>query len=213
MSGKEFPKFEDWQAPWEKSDTDFDADAAKKAIYKLTRQAHIDAEKHQQELTTVRGELETEKGAKADLQKKVNEAEDAKITDAQERANAQLKRELAELKELITGGAAPEAGKEKETPQGVTEADRLRVALELGLTEKQAGRLQGATLEELRTDGQAYAEDLGLEVDPMGYDDGQGDPSGMPSRVPSRSGYRTDLGGGGGSRTFDPAKERDTLVG
>lgn len=211
MAGNEFPKFEDWKAPWETKGTDFDAEQAKKAIYKLTRQAHIDAEKHQTELTTVRGELETEKTAKADLQKKVNEAEDAKITDAQERANAQLKRELAELKELITGGAAPE--KEKAGENFDADKARLEVALELGLTKAQAARLQGATLEELRTDGQAYAADLGIEVDPMGYDDGQGDESGMPSRVPSRTGYRTDLGGATGSRTFDPAKERDALVG
>lgn len=206
---KEFPKLEDWQAPWEKAGTDFDAEQAKKAIYKLTRQAFIDAGKHEEELTTVRGELETEKTAKAELQKKVTEAEDAKITDDTQRALAQLQRTVAELAE---GRSTPEKEKTGE-PQGTSDADRYRVALHLGLTEKQAARLQGSSYEELLEDGKELAADLGLEVDAVGYDDGQGDPSGMPSRVPSRGTHRTDLGGASGSLTFDPAKERDSLVG
>jgi hypothetical protein len=49
--------------------------------------------------------------------------------------------------------------------------DRLKVALELGLTEKQANRLVGEKYEDLLEDGKDFANDLGIQVN-GGEDEG-----------------------------------------
>lgn len=63
---------------------------------------------------------------------------------------------------------------------------RLRVALEKGLTLKQAGRLRGANEEELTADADEYLEEVGGKVKPKEGEEGEGegeepkpDPSGL----------------------------------
>lgn len=205
----EFPSYEEWKAPWEKNGTELDAEKARKLVYKQERQAAIDAQKHEDEKAALQGELDK---AKTDLQEKASaltKLQDEQIEDAAERARVQQERFQEQMLEAIRGAKQEPAEQEN---KGATEADRLRAALKLGLSERQAARLQGSTYDELLEDGRALLEEIGLTPieSGVGYDV-DGDMSGMPSRVPSRGGFRTDLGGSVGSQAFDPAKERDLI--
>jgi hypothetical protein len=225
-----FPTLEEWKAPWEKNGTEFDADTAKKLIYNMERNAATKAEEHrakveelQTEITTVKGDLETSKA-------KVNELEDAKITDAAERARVQTERELKEMRELLEKAITPQpAGQQTGTEQtGVTEVDKLKAAMRYGLSEEDAARLVGTTKEELDADAKKLGVRLGTVLDDtdsfgddaygqggqgVRYDDGS-EHGEMPSGVPARQGHRTNLGGAAAGRAkFDPAKEAGALFG
>lgn len=135
------PKFEDWTPPWGEDDEKFDAAKAKKLIYDL------------------QGDKQKLGKDKADLQVKVTEAETArdehkaeldKIARKDESETERLKRELKEAQEKAA--AAP--------PTDSLEVLRLRVALDKGLTSKQAARLVGSTEEELAADADEYLSDL-----------------------------------------------------
>lgn len=129
------PEFKDWKAPWEKSETEFSADVAKKFIYDL----HKDNEK----LTDEKSELKTQND---ELQGKVSEAEKASMTDAEKAARdkADLEKKLADASEKDLDVA------------------RLELALEHGLTKSQAKRLVGKTKDELTADAEELVKDLGL---------------------------------------------------
>lgn len=226
-----FPSFEDWTPPWVKNGTEFDADKAAKLIYNMERNAHTATAKHKTDLEDLQTKLTTAETKVTEAQSKVNELEDAKITDAQERANAQLKRELSEQRQLLEKLINPESGQPAGQQQtGVTDADRELAGLRKGLTSEQAKRLQGTTMEELEADAARFATELGLagagderqdflEDDDLlgrrghesGYD-GDSDNGEMPRGVPARQGFRTNLGGNVGSRGKpNPAKERDLI--
>lgn len=129
------PEFKDWQAPWEKSGTEFSADVAKKFIYDL----HKDVEKAGEENSTL-------KTQNSELTTKVTEAEKANMTDAEKAAaeRADLEKKLADASEKSL------------------EVTRLELALEHGLTKSQAKRLVGKTAEELTADAEELVKDLGL---------------------------------------------------
>jgi cell division septum initiation protein DivIVA len=145
------PEFKDWKAPWEKSETEFNADVARKFIYDL----HKDVEKGAEEISTL-------KTQNSELQTKVTETEKANMTEAEKAAH-----EKAELeKKLASAG-------EKDL-----EVTRLELALEHGLTKSQAKRLVGKTAEELTADAEALIEDLGLKKDESNNPDGEQTPDG-----------------------------------
>lgn len=132
------PEFKDWQAPWEKSGTEFSADVAKKFIYDL----HKDVEKAGEENSTL-------KTQNSELQTKVTEAERAKETDAEKAA-----REQKELQDKLASAGDKDL-----------EIAKLELAIEHGLTKSQASRLQGKTVDELKADAEVLVEDLGLKKD------------------------------------------------
>lgn len=133
------PKFEDWQAPWVKNSTEFNADVAAKLIYDKTKDVEDLKEAHATQVET----LTTENTA---LKAKITEAERAKMTDAEKAAA-----EKAEIeKKLVDAG-------DKDL-----DVARLELALDHGLTKSQAKRLVGKTRDELTADAVELAKDLGL---------------------------------------------------
>jgi hypothetical protein len=150
------PEFKDWQAPWEKSGTEFSADVAKKFIYDL----HKDVEKANEENSTL-------KTQNSELTTKVTEAEKANMTDAEKAAaeRAEFEKKLAEAGEKSL------------------EVTRLELALEHGLTKSQAKRLVGKTAEELTADAEELVKDLGLTKEELKEEEKVSDGRTRPRRV------------------------------
>jgi hypothetical protein len=169
------PKFEDWTPPWGEDDENFDAEKAKKLIYGLTSdkgKLGKDKADLQAKVTEVEGERD---GHKAELDK---------IARKDETEVDRLKRELEESKSKPPAKAG----------ESDLEVLRLSVALDKGLTRKQAARLVGTTEAELAEDADAYLADL----KPSGKsktedDDDDDDARSTPRRNPrARSTNRTD---------------------
>lgn len=128
------PKFEDWTPPWK--DDEFDAEKAKKLIYNL--------ERDKETLTTEKAQVS---GERDELKTKVDEIESKDMTEVQ-----RLQRELEAAK------ATP-----PEDTEARLENARLTLALEHGLSVKQAKRLSGSTPDELAADVPELLETLGLK--------------------------------------------------
>jgi hypothetical protein len=137
-----FPKFEEWQAPWEKSKTDFDAEKAKSLVYSLSKEIAETKERHATQLADVETERDT-------LKTKVEEHETKDLSEVE-----RLKRENERLKDAQTQAKA------KPDKSDLTVA-RLELALEHGLTKDQARRLIGETAEELAADAKVLVEQFG----------------------------------------------------
>lgn len=146
-------KIDDWQAPWEKSGDEFNAETAKKFIFDL----HKDVEKKADELKVAKTDKKTAEDAREELQTQL----DAKTTGKDDEA-ATLSRENARLQAQLDKIAKAEADRKSLA---------LDVALDIdGITAKQAKalskRLSGTTKEELEEDAQATIEELGLHIGP-----------------------------------------------
>lgn len=137
-----FPKFEDYKAPWETKDgkdvPDEEQVIDKGKLKKFLHGLHSDKERLQTTVTEVTKERDTLKTAADEAARKDETEVD------------RLKRENAELKE--TAAKVPETSKE---------ALIYKVALEKGLTPKQAKRLRGDTEEELTADADDLLESWG----------------------------------------------------
>lgn len=190
-----FPSYETWQAPWEKKGDDFDAEIAKKFIYNL-----------QKEADTVKGTRATERQADKDriseLESKVQEFEDKDLSEVE-----RLRKENERLKEK--GVKRDEGAGEN------SDATRLEIALEKGLTLAQSRRLVGKTREELEADADTFLAEVGGGQENDGGE-GDDDPEGLLSdgEMPSnrqRPPLRGGLGGRSQVETFDPAKMADTI--
>lgn len=176
------PLFADWKAPWESEEKDdegkpvvkFDLEKAKKYQYGLL----TDKEKIQGDVTRLTEEKTT-------LQTQVDA-----VTRKDETELDKLKRENAVL---IAKGSEP--------AKDSVETLKLRVALKEGLTETQAKRLVGNTIEELTAD----ATDLLASFGGNGSsDDDDDDDKASPATRPRRN-----LRNGGdpnpdGDKDFDP---------
>jgi len=169
-----FPKFEDWQAPWEKKGTEFNAETAKGLIYSLSKEAAEVKEKHDTALASVTQERDT-------LKTKVEEAETKDLSEVE-----RLKRENERLKETQAKKGEPNL-----------DLTRLELALEHGLTKAQAKRLVGGTVDELTADAKAYAEEVGAS----GQGSLGGKP---PQQRPDAKGLRSGLGDDGDTEGLDP---------
>ena len=161
-------KFEDWTPPW--GDGEFDADKAATLIFSSLK----NVEKLKDEKASARTaltEAETKlSDAEAKLAAKPGEesAKDAKITELTQ-----------ELTKLRNDGR----------PEDVSRITRLEVAIEHGLTAKDASRLVGETPEELAEDAAELAERLGGK-----QNDQQEEQRGTPP--PSNRPGVNDLGNG-----------------
>lgn len=134
-----FPKFEDWQAPWEKAGDDFDEELAKKRVYDLEKDKHTRGEKLSERDAKIK-ELE---GENSELTKAAATAKRDGETETQ-----RLERELAEANTKLEATAAD-----------ARKNDLLKVQLETGLSEKQVSRLTGDDYDALLEDAKAYAEE------------------------------------------------------
>jgi hypothetical protein len=132
-----FPKFEEWQAPWEKNGTEFDAETAKKLVYSLHKEIADSKDRHTAALADVTAERDT-------LKSKVEEHETKDMSEVD-----RLKRENERLKEA-----------KATEPKDDLAVARLELALEHGLTKDQARRLIGETAEELAADAKVFAEQV-----------------------------------------------------
>lgn len=179
------PLFADWKAPWESEEKDdegkpvvkFDLEKAKKYQYGLL----TDKEKIQGDvirLTEERATLQTQVDA---------------VTRKDETEVDRLKRENAAL---IAKGSEP--------AKDSVETLKLRVALKEGLTETQAKRLVGNTIEELTADATDLLASFGANGSSNDDDDDDDKASKSPTSRPRRN-----LRNGGdpnpdGDKDFDP---------
>lgn len=136
------PKFEDWKAPWEKHDEEFDPEKGRKFLYSLLEREEK-AKAEAAEALTQRDEAVSQRDA---LQQKVDDESRKDETETQrlQREKADLERQLAE--------------KPKGDPAEVL---KLKVALDKGLTLVQAKRLVGETEEELQKDADELLASFG----------------------------------------------------
>lgn len=155
-----FPSFEDWKAPWEKSGQDFDEARAKGLLYSLYKTEHESGIK----IAEIKAERD-------DLKTKVDE-----FTRKDETEVERLRREVQERDEKLAQGANDDTS---------VEVLRLQVALEKGLTMRQAKRLVGKTKEELEADADDILDTFGGSGksdsdDDDNSDDGRRQPRGRP---------------------------------
>jgi hypothetical protein len=174
-------KFEDWTPPW--AEGEFDAEAAAKLIFNsLTNVEKLKTDKValRNELTDAETKLTA---AENKLAAKPGEesAKDARITE--------LTTELTQLKQ---------SGR----PEDTSRITRLEVAIEHGLTAKDAARLVGDSPEELAEDAAELAERLGVGKGTV--DDAAGS-AGSPPPPPSNRPTTRDLGNGR-ARTGEPPR-------
>lgn len=133
------PKFEEWQAPWEKNGTAFDAETAKKLIYDKSLDLEKANDAHAEKVTS----LTTENTG---LKTKVSEFEKAGETAAEKTA-----REVAEAAKKAQEQAVADATKTTDL-----KIARLEVAVEKGLTADDMKRIVGSTKEELLADADVF---------------------------------------------------------
>ena len=163
-------KIADWTPPW--AEGEFDEDRAKALVFNALR--------NEQKAKETSSALRVEKD---DLVTKLAEAED-KISTASAPTDAAKDAEINRLK-------AANRELEKGRPEDQDLIARLTVAMDHGLTSKDAKRLVGKTPEELEDDAIELAERLGVgkkEADP---DDDSGRAAAPPQRTPV-----TQLGNG-----------------
>lgn len=177
-------KVDDWKAPWEvdkegedipEEEQKLDGARLKKYLFGLLTD--------KQRLRTQVNELTT---AKEELEQEVADAKDPKaLEDLQkklEKANADLE-------------------KAKNSAENDIEKWKLEIALDKGLTKRQAARLVGKTREELEDDADELVEELGLKKD--GDDDGGGETESKVRSTPKRVANGRKRGEDG------PPKEKD----
>lgn len=180
-------KYEDWTPPWDGEE--IDPDKAGRLLFNA--------------LTNV----EKSKAAKAALDTELTEAK-AKLSDAESKLSEKPGEEAAkdkEISDLRTKVQKLESdGRESDTDR----IARLEIALEKGLTERQAARLVGKTREELEEDADVLREELGLTDENNGGDPPP--PSTDPRRLDGAGGRPP---GNGRSRSGDqqPVKSIEDL--
>lgn len=163
--GKLPEKFEDWRLPWK--DEEFDADKAARMVFKLKQgfeELQETVSQRDETIATLTADLDTEKARKSGTDE-----------EAQDELKA-LRKENRELK----------SSEAKSLPADEKKIWQLTAAVEFGLTEKQALRLQGDDLDAIKADAKDFAKDLGIEIDDDGNGDegGNGEPSGNQARPP-----------------------------
>lgn len=166
-------KFEDWTRPWDKDD--FDEEKAARGIFTALRKAE-QYKTARDEAVTERSELESKlAAAEAKISAKPGEesAKDAKITEL-----------TAKLSELEKNGR----------PADRDLLQRLEVAIDHGLTKKDARRLVGDTPEDLAEDAAELAERLGRAKSDDGEQGKDGEQGNPPAERSVRRG--TDYGDG-----------------
>lgn len=143
------PKFEDWKRPWK--DEEFDADKAAKLIYNL----HVDKQDLSAKIEAKDAELEE---VEAELEETT-----AKVTALEDKDLPEIDRLKRENERLRNGEAKPkkESKAKAEDDDADLLAEKYRIALEKGLSAKDARRLVGKTVEELEEDADAFLEEHG----------------------------------------------------
>jgi len=189
--GKLPESFDDWKWPWDKGEVDEEKAArlifnARKAEETATDKVKVAEEK----LTTTTAELDAEKARKSG-------------TD--EDGQKQIQALTQQVRELETAKTKLET---EGRPEDKLENARLSVALELGLTDRDAKRLVGKDRDELLKDGKIFAKEHNLLDDDEDDDDtGAGGEDGDITQPPVRQPLRT------GTRRTDPvSKPSDTAA-
>ena len=140
----QLPAYDDWKWPWDKGQVD--EEKAARLVYnaRLAEQNALSkVASKDEEIAQLKNDLDTEKARQSEADPKVQE---------------QLAGLLKENREL-------KASQGKARPEDQLQIDRLKVALEKGLTAKQADRLVGTDYESLSEDADVLLADLGLSSD------------------------------------------------
>lgn len=182
--------FEDWTPPWGEDDEKFDAETAKKLVYNLTKERDVAKDSK----TAAASELTTVKTENEELKSKVTAFETKDLTEVEK-----LKRENEALR----------TAKPAKAPENDLELARMRVAIDKGLTLKQAARLSGTNEEELSADADEFIAEF------VSKDEGNaGGNERPPSNRPGGSNGRLQgglHGGTGALEVMDPAKLADLI--
>ena len=166
MARKLPEKIEDWTPPWETRGVEFDADEAKELIFNLmTAEQKLKGEKSALTVavTEAKSELATVQAQMADKPKD----------------EAAKDQEISALRTKVTKLEADGRPDDRKL------IDRYEVALEHGLSKRDARRLVGDTVEELEEDAAEFAERLGIGKE--SGEGGDGKPPAPPSRRPTPS--------------------------
>ena len=172
------PEFDDWKWPWDKGEVD--EEKAARLVYNARKAEETAAEKLSEQKTRV-SELEGELG----------DARSAQSGDqaATEKTISELRKKVGELE-----GADPTA-----RPEDTRQIAQLQVALELGLTARDAKRLVGDDYDEILADGKDFAKDHGIEIPGENSDDdddeGDDDESTAPPIQSPQSSLRSGFQG------------------
>lgn len=199
----ELPSFADWKRPWK--DDEFDADKAAKLIYNL----HKDKQDLSEKIEAKETELEELESERDEAVNKVTALEDKDLPEIE-----RLKREVDRLK----AGTDKPKKEAKASAKADDEGDDLlaekyRIALEKGLSAKDARRLVGKTVEELEEDADAFLEEHGTGEAKGGTGEqgggkgGQAPPSQRP-KVKVKTGTKGDEAE---DEVLDPGKLWDEL--
>lgn len=188
--GKLPESFDDWKWPWDKGEVD--EEKAARLIFNARKAEETATDK-------AKAAEETNATLTADL-----DAEKARKSGTDEEGQKQIQSLTKQVREL-------EAAKTKlETegrPEDKLENDRLSVALELGLSDRDAKRLVGKNRDELLADAKEFAKEHNL-LDEDDDDEDDDDTGGEnDTQPPVRQPLRT------GARRTDPvSKPSDTAA-
>lgn len=169
-------KIDDWTPPWGEDDSQLDAVKAKALLF-----------------NALSGQQKA-KEAKAAVDVELTETK-AKLSAAESKLSQKPGEEEAKDKEISELRAQVDQLTANGRESDVDRIARLEIALEKGLTERQAARLVGKTREELEEDADVLREELGLTDD-----DGEGGNDGTPNPAPQRTPLRPDQLGNGRER-------------
>lgn len=178
--GKLPEKFEDWRLPWKEDE--FDSDKAARMVFKLKQgfeELQDTVTKRDEQIATLTADLDTAKAAKSGTDEEAQ----------------------AELKDLRKENRTLKEAEAKSLPADEKKIWQLTAAVEFGLTEKQALRLQGDDLDAIKADAKDFAKDLGIELDGDGEEGDNGEPSGNQTPPPiQQPGPRYKTGSNGADR-------------
>lgn len=164
------PAYEDWKRPW--AEGELDEDRAAKLIYNALQKAEQAGDKLATKLTEKDEEIER-------LTTEIDTVKAGK-SSTDEETKDELKALRSQVRDLTAKTSAPR-------PEDQKQIDRLNVAIELGLSKRDANRLVGETYDELLEDAKAFAEEHGIDLsgDDGGSNGNEGAPSSQGFQLPT----------------------------
>lgn len=185
-SKTELPKLDEWKAPWEvdadgndipAEDQDIDPAKLKKYLHGLLGDKN-----------RLRGQVDDLTAETEAFQQKLADAKTPEELTRLQEENARLVRERDEAKQKSSTSAEADL-----------RALKLEIALDKGLTKRQAARLVGATKEELEEDADALIAEFGGSAKGSqneGEEDGEGIARGPVKRLKNGGDPKENRGGG-----------------
>lgn len=200
------PKYEEWQAPWERASEPLDPERAKRFFYDF----FVEKDNHKKRRDSLIEERDEALKENADLS----------ATLERYKGKASAETGVTEPSGSTKQQDDSESEGSVDTSALARENALLKVRLETGLTERQAARLVGDDYDALAADAKAYMEEHGIarseDSEDDGDKDGDKDTETQPSepkpdlrRAPRRAGSKTGVGD---DRSTEPTPKPSDLM-